>query len=617
VPSHPKVTLVRQRVDPGETPKENVSLSNLWRFMGYLLPYWGSLSGGVATGLQRMILHLSMPIFMERAINWVATPYLQESISFSEAWTRMSWMMGVLLLLLIQHFFASLGRTYLANRAAASATRDIRFDLFSHLQRLSLGFHTQRATGGIVARVIADVQSAAQAYDLVMIQVGQHVMRAVVIVIILLWWDWQWALIAFASTPLFALTTWAVRRPMRQATRRQRETVEQMSGLVQERFAMIREVQSFTNEPYEDRQVLGQAEQVRQHTIRQQLFNGLMMGGTEDTRFLCLSVVVIFGIYRITTLPADAAQDIVGYLPAFYMYASQALQPMQFFANLYTQMQIAAAAADRVFQFLDTEPDIVDKGHEHPLRLDGAPPVQFDRVSFAYPTDDPAVVLDDVTFEVAPGSKVVLVGESGAGKSTLMSLIPRFYDVQHGRILINDQDIRDVTIDSLRKATGIVPQEPVLFTGTVRENIQYGWRDADEASIHQAAQMANAATFIETLPHGYDTLVGERGVGLSGGQIQRVAIARAFLKDPPLLIMDEPTSSLDATSEALVMDALARLTSGRTTFVIAHRLSLARDADQIVTLDRGQVAEVGTHDQLLARGGLYADLWQRQVGQTV
>jgi subfamily B ATP-binding cassette protein MsbA len=594
--------------------RENVSLTSLWRFMGYLKPYWRSLTGGIVTGLQRMVLHLSMGLFLERSINWVGTPYIQNEITFETAWTRMGWMIAIMAVLLIQHFFASLGRTYLSQRAAASATRDIRFDLFSHLQRLSLGFHTQRATGGIVARVIADVESAQQAYDLVLIQMGQHIMRALVILVILLWMDWQWALVAFAFTPLFALTTHLVRKPMRQATRQQREKVEQMSGLVQERFSMIREVQSFNAEAYEDRQVLGQAEQVRQHTMRQQLYNGLMMGGTEDTRFLCLVVVVTFGIYRMTTLPTDAAQNVVGFLPAFYMYTMQALHPMQFFANLYTQMQMAAAAADRVFQFLDTEPDIVDKGHEQPLPVSRAPKVEFDRVSFAYPTDEPVVVLHDVSFTVPGGSKAVLVGGSGAGKSTLMSLIPRFYDVQQGAIRVDDTDIRDATIQSLREATGIVPQEPVLFSGTIRENIQYGRRDASEADIHAAAKMANAAPFIEALEHGYDTLVGERGIGLSGGQIQRVAIARAFLKDPPILIMDEPTSNLDANSEALVMDALDRLAQGRTTFIIAHRLSLAREADVIIALDEGRVIEMGTHDQLLDRDGLYADLWQRQVG---
>jgi len=235
-------------------------------------------------------------------------------------------------------------------------------------------------------------------------------------------------------------------------------------------------------------------------------------------------------------------------------------------------------------------------------------------VSFAYPTDRPVVALIDVDFEIAPGSKVVLVGESGAGKSTLLSLLPRFYDVQEGHIRIDGTDIRDVKVRSLRRAIAVVPQEPVLFSGTIKENILYGRPGAPDADVRAAAQDANAEGFILETDDGYDTIVGERGVGLSGGQVQRIAIARAFLKDPKILIMDEPTSNLDATSEDLVMAALDKLAAGRTTFIIAHRLSVARDADMIAAFEAGRLAEQGTHDELLAANGVYAGLWNRQVG---
>jgi ABC-type multidrug transport system fused ATPase/permease subunit len=240
--------------------------------------------------------------------------------------------------------------------------------------------------------------------------------------------------------------------------------------------------------------------------------------------------------------------------------------------------------------------------------------VRFEDVSFSYPTDRPVVVLKDVTFHAGGGSKVVLVGESGAGKSTLMSLLPRFYDVQQGRAVIDGHDVRDLKVRSLRKAIAVVPQEPVLFSGSIWENIQYGRPDATGEEIHQAARDANAEGFILDTELGYETVVGERGVGLSGGQIQRIAIARAFLKDPAILIMDEPTSNLDAASEEQVMSALGRLAQGRTTFIIAHRLSLARDADLIVAFEDGRIAETGTHGELLARDGVYSGLWARQVG---
>ena len=593
---------------------ENVSLRNLWRFLSFSLPYWHSLAAGVVAGLFRIALGLFMPWYIKFAIDDVGKPYFDGRITAEQAWSR--WGMITLLLggLMLLHWAATLGRFYFPQRAAASAIRDVRFRLFRHLQRLSLGFHDSRPTGTIVARIIADVQAAQEAFDMIMIQLSQSLLTAVTVTATLFWLDWQWALVSFATTPVFLTVTRLIRRPMRRATRQQRETVERMSGHVQERFAMIREVQAFTAEPREERRVLDDAEELRQHTLRQQLLAGVVHAAGEVTRLLGLAIVLSFGIYRITSSDPTTTKATLGMLPLFVMYTARVLQPMNFFARLYTRLQRSAAAADRVFDFFDTTPDIQDAPNARDLKLDAAPTVRFEHVSFAYPTDDPVVVLKDVDFEVPPGSKVVLVGPSGAGKSTLLSLLPRFYDAQTGRILLNGQDIRELKVRSLRKAIAVVPQEPVLFSGTIWENILYGRPDATPEEVREAARAANAEEFILQAEDGYLTIVGERGVGLSGGQIQRIAIARAFLKDPAILIMDEPTSNLDAASEELVMSAVNRLARGRTTFIIAHRLSVARDADIIIVFDGGRVVETGTHSELLRRGGLYASLWNRQVG---
>lgn len=592
--------------------RETTSLRNLWRYLAFSLPYKWSLGAGIVTGIIRVGLGLFLPWLTKYMLDDVCVPLLNHKIDAAVAWSRVTTFTELLLGVLVVHGVVTLGRWYYPNQAAANALRDIRFNLFRHLQRLSLGFHHQRPTGAMVARLIADVEVAQNAFDAIFIQLSQQVMNASVVSCVLFSMDWRWGLVTFAATPLFLITTRLIRHPMRRATRQQRETIARMSGIVQERFSMIREVQAFTAEDHEEQQVLDQAEILRQHTLRQRLLHAIMVASSEITRTLAMAAVVLYGVYRI--IQGDPAVT-VGTITLFSAYSTRILGPLEFFAELYTALQISAAAADRVFEFFDTDPDIKDSPGAKPLELSAPPTVRFQHVCFSYPTEKPVVVLEDIDFEIPPGSKIVLVGPSGGGKSTMMSLVPRFYDVQRGKVTINGKDIREVTVQSLREAIGVVPQEPVLFSGTIRENIRYGRRDASEEDIYAAARAANAEEFIQALENGYETIVGERGVGLSGGQVQRVAIARAFLRDPAVLIMDEPTSNLDATSESLVMAALDRLAKGRTTFIIAHRLSVARDADRIFVIKDGRIVESGRHEELLDQCGAYWTLWQRQIGE--
>ena len=586
---------------------DEANLFNLWRFMAFSRPYWFWVMVGSVTGLLRMVLQLYLPALSKRIVDQVVlapglTAPARYAILWAIVWPFLCW--------LVVHGVATLGRIYWSQVAAVNSIRDIRFQLFDHLQRLSLSFHFERPTGEIVSRLMIDVGTAQNIFDLVLIQLLQQLMVAGVILVLLFSRDWLWALVCLTTLPIYLITTRLVRQPMRQASREMLESTARMSGQVYERLAMIREVQAFTAEVYEKRKVRREVETLKRYALRQQLFSAFLLGASEITRYLGMVIMLAFGVYRILTGHAT-----VGDLLLFTGYLGILLMPLEFFSNLYVQLHASAAAADRVFEFFDICPAILDAPGAKRLHVRRPPTVSFEHVQFSYPADNPVVVLNDISFTAHPGWRVVLVGESGAGKSTLMNILPRFYDVQGGRILIDEQDIRDVTVRSLRRHIGIVPQEPVLFTGTIWENILYGRRDAPEAEVRAAARAANAEPFILDLPNGYDTIVGERGVGLSGGQIQRIAIARAFLKNPAILIMDEATSNLDAVSEAQVLEALDRLAAGRTTFIIAHRLSVARDADCILVLHAGHIAESGTHAELLAHHGVYRELWERQMAQ--
>jgi len=498
------------------------------------------------------------------------------------------------------------GRGYLLSYTGTRIVSDLRVRLYSHLQELSLSFYDERRTGEIMSRVTADTTLVQTVITNNLLSLVQQVFTLVAVVAIILVTDWRLALVALAVAPLLVVMGALVGRRTRALSRQAQEQLAEASTVLEETLSAVRVVKAFGRETYEQGRYAGAVGRSFRISVAAARLSSLFEAVMTSAGFGAVAVVLWFGGHEVL-----AHRLTPGGLISFLFYLVMLIGPLQSLASLYNEFQQALGGATRIFELLDTRPDVVDAPG-----ADALPParglLEVRDLSFAYSADGPTV-LDRVSLTAAPGQTVALVGPSGAGKTTLVSLLPRFYDPTSGRILVDGHDIAGVTLQSLRAVMAVVPQEPTLFGGTVRENIAYGREGATDAAVERAARVANAHEFITALPDGYDAIVGERGVKLSGGQRQRIAIARAILKDPRVLILDEATSALDNRSEGVVQEALERLMVGRTTIVIAHRLTTVERADKIVVLDAGRVVEEGAHGELLARGGLYQRLYTRDL----
>lgn len=496
--------------------------------------------------------------------------------------------------------------TVMMSRVGHSIVADIQNNLFSHFMGLDLAFFHAHTSGELISRVINDVSVLRTAVTNMLTGFGKNLFTLVFLVGLMFYQDWKLTLAAFIVFPLLTVFVIHLGKRLRKISKTIQNELGELSGLLAQTFRGIRLVKSFQMEAYESSKSRTAVNKVRDLNVKSVKISSLSTPVNEIIVGFIFAAIIIYGGYQV-----GDGHTTPGQLASFIAAFTLAYEPIKRLAKLNNTLQMGLGSSERVFAMLDTCAEIKDK--EGALKLDtNRAEVSFDDVTFFYDSPD-SPALSHVGFTAQPDKVTAFVGPSGGGKSTLINLIPRFYDINNGAIRINGMDIRDLTIESLRRHIALVSQDITIFNDTVFENIRYGDPSADTQSVYNAARAAAAHGFIQELESGYGTVVGENGVKLSGGQKQRISVARAILSDAPILLLDEATSALDNESENLIQKALKDLQKGRTTFVIAHRLSTVQEADQILVLERGSIIETGTHDTLLASDGVYAHMYRTGI----
>jgi subfamily B ATP-binding cassette protein MsbA len=530
------------------------------------------------------------------AILWVIR-HLVNAVMVDRNAAALASQMGILIILFMAMGLLTVGHSLLIAYVGQKVVTDFRIRLFEHLEGLSLNFFAKRRTGEILSRLTNDVGVIQNVATTVPVDLAKQLVTLLGGLAILFYMNWRLCLLVLGVVPFVVLTAKVFGRRLKRLSTQVQDEIADTSTILEEVISGIRIVKSFARERYEAARFARQVRRTAQVALEKARVMAFFIPVVTVLTLAGAAGVLWYGgqqVIRGVMSPGD--------LVAFVLYGGILMGPFSAFARLFSQVKEVQGATERVFEILDTHSKVVQFPGTEPIPIIIGH-VAFHDVSFQY--DDGMLVLRNVSFQVKPGQTIALVGPSGAGKSTLVNLLHRFYDPKEGWIGIDGRDVRKVQIESLYRQMGLVPQETILFGGSIRENILYGKLDATQDELISAARSANAHDFIMSFPKGYDTIVGEKGINLSGGQRQRIAIARAILKDPKILILDEATSSLDNESERLIQEALERLMKGRTTFVIAHRLTTIQNADLILVLDKGQIVEQGTHNELLGRKGLY------------
>ncbi len=565
----------------------------LARLLGFLRPYKVSLAVSIVLAVASQGAAIALIWVTKHVIDSALLPHDSHKL-WVFVWTLVA--LGVFRAVLMA------GRRLISGKQALAVEMDLRQGLYAHLVRLSFGFYDRHQTGQLMSRATVDLQGVRFFLGYGLIFFFQNALTVVSVTVVLLVFEWQLALIALAITPILVVLAYRYSHVAHPTLRDVQQKLADVSTVAEENIVGVHVVKSFAQEPAERAKFDGRSEAVFAQTIMANRQRALYVPLISWVPLVAQGAVLLIGARMVT----HGSLSVGGFF-AFNLYLGMLVMPLRSLGMWVGQAQRATAAGERIFEIMDEPEEISDRPRAIELPPGGGD-LRFERVGFEYMSD--RAVLEDIELEVPAGRTIALIGHTGSGKTTLTSLVPRFYDVTSGRVLVDGVDVRDVTLHTLRRAIGVISQDPFLFSATVRENITFGADHLADEEVEHVARLAQAHEFVERLPDGYDTVIGERGITLSGGQRQRLAIARAIAVDPRILILDDATASVDATTEARIRLGLREAMRGRTTLIIAHRLSTISLADEIVVLDAGRIAARGTHDELLETSDVYRDIYE-------
>jgi ATP-binding cassette subfamily B protein len=573
------------------TANQPSRLRTLARLTGFLAPYRWALAASVVLAIAAQAAGLAIP--------WLTGKVVDDALPGGDS-RQLALLVGLVVAFGVAKAVFMVGRRLIAGRLALGVEFDLRDALYGRLLRLSFSFFDSHQTGQLMSRATVDLQNVRFFLGYGLIFLVQHILTIVGVVVILLLVDWRLALVALAISPLLVAVAWRYSHVSHPVLKDVQQRIADMTTVAEEAIVGVNVVKAFAQEPALEDTFRERNESIFRQSLRAARQSALYLPLLSFLPLVAQGAVLLVGGHLVVNGSLN-----IGTFIAFNLYVLMLIFPLRMLGMWIGQLQRAAAAGERIFEVLDEPEEIREATGAADLPA-GDGRLTFEHVTFGFDPERP--VLEDVDLDVAPGSVVALIGRTGAGKSTLTALVPRFYDPQAGRVLLDGVDVRDVRLAPLRRSVGVVSQDPFLFSATIRENIAFGVPDATDEQVERAARSAQAHEFIELLPDGYETVIGERGITLSGGQRQRIAIARALVVDPRVLVLDDATASVDATTEARIRLALREAMRGRTTLIIAHRLSTISLADEIVVLERGRVAARGTRDELRESSPLYREI---------